>query len=153
MNTKSYNGKRYILTFIDDFTHFTVAYPLAKKKREVAHYFKEYIAMAKAHYDSKISRVRCDNDRKYISAEFKTKCERKEIRMKYTISYTPQQNNVTERMNRTIIERAKCLILDSHLGKRFWTEAVLTAVYLINQSPTEPLKNTVAASDMEVGRI
>lgn len=100
--------------------------------------------MATAHFDSRISRFRYDNDREYISVEFKTECEKKGIRIKYTIPYTPQQNGVAERMNRTIIEWARCLILNSRLGKRFWTEAVLTAIYLLNRlSPTEALKDTV----------
>lgn len=145
INTESYNKKRYVLTFIDDFTHFTVAYPL-ERKSEVARYFKVYMAMIAAHHPhSRISRFRCDNGREYISAKFKTECERKGIRIEYTVPYTPQQNGVAERMNRTIIERARCLILNSRLSKRFWTEAVLTAVYLINRNPTEALKDKVPA--------
>lgn len=53
--------------------------------------------------------------------------------------YTPQQNGMAERMNRTLVERAKCLILNSRLQKFFWAEAVSTAAYITNRSPTKAL--------------
>jgi len=51
-----------------------------------------------------------------------------------TNPYTPEQNGVSERMNRTIVEKARCLLFDAELEKRFWAEAVNTAVYLRNRS-------------------
>lgn len=68
MGTESYDRKRYLLTFIDDFTHFTVAYTLTKKS-EVFKYFKQYQTMAEAHFNSKLSRLRCDNGREYLSTK------------------------------------------------------------------------------------
>lgn len=52
---------------------------------------------------------------------------------------------MAERMNRTIIERARCMILNSQLSKTFWSEAVLAAVYRINRSPTNAIKEKVPA--------
>lgn len=37
------------------------------------------------------------------------------------------------------------MILNAHMSKTFWSETVLTAVYLINRSPTEALKRKVPA--------
>ena len=53
--------------------------------------------------------------------------------------YTPQQNGVAERMNRTLLERVRCMLLPTGLSKRFWGEALMTATYLINRSPCVPL--------------
>lgn len=92
----SYDEKKYVLTFVDDYTHFTAAYIL-KYKSEVFHYFKIYEAMATVHFNSKLSRFRCDNGREYISNEIKKFFEEKGIRFELTIRYTPQQNGVTER--------------------------------------------------------
>lgn len=144
INPDSYDGKRYILTFIDDYSHFTVAYPL-KAKSEVFHYFKIFEAMATAHFNVKVSRFRCDNGREYVSTDIKEFFEERGIQFEFTIRYTPQQNGVAERMNRTITERARCMLLDSKLGKSLWTEAVLSAVYVINRSPTDALNNMVPA--------
>ncbi|TPX57274.1 hypothetical protein PhCBS80983_g03972 [Powellomyces hirtus] len=49
---------------------------------------------------------------------------------------TPQQNGVAERANRTLVEMGRCLLKQSGLDKRFWGEAIMTAVYLRNRSPT-----------------
>ena len=124
----SHDGKKYVLTLIDDYTHFTAAYTI-EYKSEVFKYLKIYEAMATAHFNLKISRFCCDNGREYISKEIKDFFEEKGIQFEFTIRYTPQQNGVAERMNRTIIEKARCMILNSKLGKSFWSEAALIAVY------------------------
>ncbi|KAK1612928.1 hypothetical protein QYE76_036601 [Lolium multiflorum] len=57
----------------------------------------------------------------------------------HTIPYTPQQNGVAERMNRTIISKARCMLSNAGMHRRFWAEAASTACYLINRSPCIPL--------------
>lgn len=132
----SYDGCKYVITFLDDFTHFTAAY-LMKSKAEAFHYFKLYEAMATARFNCKLSRFRCDNGREYMSREMKRHFEEKGISVEFTIRYTPEQNGVAERLNRTICEKARCLLLNSELNKSFWSDAVKTAVYLLNRSPTD----------------
>ena len=53
---------------------------------------------------------------------------------------TPQQNGLAERMNRTILERVRCMLLGAGMPKNFWGEAANTAVYLINRCPSSALK-------------
>lgn len=145
VNPTSYNEKRYILTFIDDYTHFTVAYALAAKS-EVFRYFQMYQAMTEAHFNKKISRFRCDNGREYISREIKDYFEKCGIQCEFTIRHTPQLNGVAEWLNRIIAEKARCMLHGLQVQKHFWTEAVMmTAMYLINRSPTEALKNKIPA--------
>lgn len=139
----SYDGKRYIITFVDDYTHFTAVYVM-QNKSEVLEYVKEYEAMATAHFNSRISRFRCDNGGEYLSNEFFFK--EKGLQYELTMRYTPQQNRVSERMNRNILNKARCMLLNSKLSKSFWSEAVKTAVYLINRTPTSALKMTVPAT-------
>jgi hypothetical protein len=71
--------------------------------------------------------------------------EEKGIQFEFTIHYTPQQNGVAERMNITIVEKARCMLLESGLKKGSWTESVLTSVYLINRSPTAALEKSIPA--------
>ena len=141
----SYDSKKYVLCFIDDFTHFTASYVL-ESKTEVLKFFKIYEAMATTHFNTKISRFRCDNGGEYISRETKEFFESKGIQFEFTIRYTPQQNGVAERMNRTLLEKARCMLLNSKLNKTFWTEAVLAAVYLTNRSPTSALDGKVPST-------
>lgn len=51
-----------------------------------------------------------------------------------TNPYSPEQNGVCERFNRTIVEKARCMLFHAKLDKKFWAEAVHTAVYLKNRS-------------------
>ncbi|GJS97043.1 gag-pol polyprotein [Tanacetum coccineum] len=62
--------------------------------------------------------------------------KQKGIKRHFTMSYTPQQNGVAERMNRTLLERARAMLATASLEKSFWVEAVNTACYVINRSPS-----------------
>lgn len=144
ISPESYDRRRYTMTFVDDYTHFTVVY-LLQSKSEAFKYFKIYEAMSTAHFNTRLSRFRCDNGREYISTEMKNYFEEKGIQFEFTMRYTPQQNGVAERINRTIQEKARCMLLSSGLNKRLWNEAILVAVFIINHSTTITLKNCVPA--------
>lgn len=134
----TFDGYRYYVTFIDDYTHFTVIY-LLRHKNEVLKCFKQYEAMASAHFDKKISCLRTDNGTEYYNTEFIDFCNENGINMVSTVPYTPQQNGVSERMNRTIMDKARTMLHEANLSKEFWGEAVYVAAYLTNRSPTNAL--------------
>ena len=140
----SYGNKRYLVTFIDDCTHFMAVYAM-EANSEAFSYFRIFEAMAIAHFGTKLSRFRCDNGGEYVSREMNGQFERKGIQIEFTIRYTPQQNGVAERANRTILEKARCMLLGRRVDKKLWTEAVRTAVYLINRSPTSCVDGKVPA--------
>ncbi|KZV36173.1 hypothetical protein F511_29175 [Dorcoceras hygrometricum] len=52
------------------------------------------------------------------------------------MAYTPQQNGVAERMNRTLLDRTRAMLNTAGLAKSFWAETVTTAYYVINRSPS-----------------
>lgn len=135
INPATYNGKKYILTFLDDYTHFTMVY-LMETKNEVKTYFKQYVEQVSAKFNCKISRIRCDNGKEYENKEVSDYCKEKGIKVEVTIPYTPEENGKAERLNRTIIEKARTLISEANFEKVMWGESVLTAVYLINRLPT-----------------
>ncbi|GJU93382.1 retrovirus-related pol polyprotein from transposon TNT 1-94 [Tanacetum coccineum] len=51
-----------------------------------------------------------------------------------------QQNGVAERMNKTLMDKVRCLLIQSGLPKTFWAEATCTAAYLINRSPSRAIE-------------
>lgn len=77
---------------------------------------------------------RTDNGGEFVNHKFKNHLTKCGIIHQTTTPGTPQQNGVAERMNRTIVERAKCLLFDAGLDQKYWAEAVATATYLINRS-------------------
>ena len=70
---------------------------------------------------------------------FENFCLKEGITRHFTISRKAQQNGVAERMNRTLLEKARCMRLFAGLSKLFWAEAVNTACYLVNKSPSTAL--------------
>ena len=68
-------------------------------------------------------------------------CNSTGIERQLTLPYTPQQNGVFERKYRTIMEMARCLLLERKIPNQFWAEAVNTSVYLLNKLPTKALQD------------
>jgi len=83
--------------------------------------------------------LRSDNGGEYCSKEFDRYCSENGIHREKTIPGTPQENGVLERMNRTIMEHARCMILHAGLLLQFWADAVDTAIYPINRGPSSSL--------------
>ncbi|GKA07564.1 ribonuclease H-like domain-containing protein [Tanacetum coccineum] len=80
-----------------------------------------------------INKKRCDNGtefKNYVMNEF---CAKKGIKREFSVARTSQQNGVTERKNRTLIEAARTMLADSLLPIPFWAEAVNTACYVLNR--------------------
>lgn len=77
----------------------------------------------------------------YVNKNFQDYLSSAGILHQTTVCYTPQQNGIAERANRTLMEMARCLLMDSGLPHSLWSEAVNTATYLRNRCPTKVLKN------------
>lgn len=138
-------ARRYLLRSSTT-TH--ISSPRCKAKSDVLDAFQKFIAMATAHFRSKIAKLRSDNGGEYINDEFIDFCEQAGIVMEHIVPYTPQQNGVAERMNRTIMERARAMLDDASFKRSKWSVAVLAVVYLINRSPTSALKETKTPYEM-----
>jgi IS30 family transposase len=82
--------------------------------------------------------LRTDNGREFTVAEFTAYCA-EGIERYYSAPYSPQQNDVVERRNQTVVAMARALLKQRRLLARFWGEAVVTAVHLLNRAPTKAL--------------
>ena len=138
IDVETLGGNKYFVTFIDDASQKVWFYVL-KTKDQVFEHFKKFHAMVEREKGKLLKCLRSDNGGEYTSNEFKSYCSEKGIKHEKTILSTPQQNEVAERMNHTIIEKIKCMLRIANLPKSFWGEAIVTACYLINRSPSFPL--------------
>ena len=137
MEVPSIGGSRYYIAFVDDRSRRMFVYFLrTKSEDEVLKAFQTFHVLAERQTGQKIKIIRTDNGLEYTNKKFQSYLEKFGIRHQRTNDYTPQQNGMAERANRTIVERARCMIFEAGLQKQFWAEAVSTAVYLINRSPT-----------------
>ena len=98
--------------------------------------FKEYKARVELESGKKIKCLRTDNGGEYTDGEFLTFCKQEGIQRQFTVAYTPQQNGVAERMNRTLTERIRAMLRTAGLPNSFWAEAAKTACYIVNRSPS-----------------
>ncbi|MCP4491938.1 MAG: DDE-type integrase/transposase/recombinase [Gammaproteobacteria bacterium] len=130
----SLGGAKYFVTFIDDFSRFTMVY-FIQRKSEVFEKFKEYKNLMEKQTGQVIKALRSDNGGEYTSQAFKEFLKNEGIQHQLTIPKTPEQNGVAERMNRTVVEMVRAMLAHSKLPKKFWAEALNTAVYLKNRSP------------------
>lgn len=137
----TWDKKRYMITFIDDFTNFVMVY-LIERKSEVSDIVKEYTNQVETKWNLKILKLRCDNGKEFVNEDLKNRCRQRGTILDLTTPYTPQLNGKAKRMNRTLIEKTRALLTDAEIDKSFWKEAVRTAAYLTNRSPTSAVQGT-----------
>ncbi|RVW83923.1 Retrovirus-related Pol polyprotein from transposon TNT 1-94 [Vitis vinifera] len=115
----SLRASRYYITFIDDSSRKVWVYFL-KNKSDVFETFKKWKAKVETETGLKVKCLRSDNGREYINGGFSEYCATQGIRMEKTILGTPQQNGVTERMNKTLNERAR-IPIEFKLPEEIWS--------------------------------
>ncbi|KAL0323926.1 UNVERIFIED_CONTAM: Retrovirus-related Pol polyprotein from transposon TNT 1-94 [Sesamum calycinum] len=140
MRTPSHEQNRYFILFIDDYSRMTWVY-FMREKSEVFKVFKKFKNLVEKQSGRSIKVLRSDRGKEYNNSEFDKFCEEEGIEHQTTVSYNPQQNGVSERKNRTVMEMARSMLQEKHLPKAFWAEAVYTAVYLLNRCPTKAVQN------------
>jgi hypothetical protein len=138
MRVHSHGGSRYFVTFIDDHSKWCELYTI-KAKSEVFEKFKEFQNFAERKTGKKCKTLRSDNGTEYTNNEFKKHLAGAGIQHEFTVEYTPQQNGVAERKNRTLVEMARCMMIQAALPPSYWAEAVNTAKYIRNRCPSSSL--------------
>ena len=134
----SHGGKRYFITFIDDYSRKCWIYFL-KEKSEAFETFKKFKAQVEKTTGRYIKALRSDRGGEYLSKQFRDYCEEHGIRRFYTAPYTPQQNGVAERKNRTIVDATRSMLKTKGLPKEYWAEAAMCSVYVQNRCPHQIL--------------
>nr|GFC06653.1 retrovirus-related Pol polyprotein from transposon TNT 1-94 [Tanacetum cinerariifolium] len=89
----------------------------------------------------KIKSMRSDRGGEFLSKEFNKFCKDNGIRRFLTAPYSPQQNGVVKRKNRTILNMVRSMLKSKKTPKEFWAEAVDCEVYLLNRCPSKSLDN------------
>ncbi len=145
MNVKSFGKSQYFVTFIDEYSRYMQVYFL-KSKDEVLEKFKQYVSQAEK-LGKRVKNLRSDNGGEYCSKVFDDYLKAKGITHQTTVPHCPEQNGIAERMNRTLVEAAHSMF---HAGmpKEFWAEAIHTAAYVHNCSPTNSLKEVTPFQGM-----
>ncbi len=94
------------------------------------------MALVENQTGKKVKVIRSDNGGEYSSQEFMQYCVSRGIKREFTVPMTPQQKGVSKRINHKIIEATRYKWYHAKLPLNFWAEAVSTADYQQNLSPT-----------------
>nr|GEY98999.1 putative ribonuclease H-like domain-containing protein [Tanacetum cinerariifolium] len=132
-NVKSLMRKSYCLVITDDFSRFSWVFFLTTKD-ETSRILKTFIIRIENQLDCKVKVIRCDTGTEFKNSIMNQLCDMKGIKREFSVPRTPQQNIVAERKNRTLIEAARTMLVDSKLPTTFWVEAVNTACYVLNRA-------------------
>ena len=132
IGVQSIGGKSYCLVVTDDFSIFSLVYFLCTKD-ETPGLLKFLILHLENACNLRVKCIRSDNDTEFKNQSMDSFCKEKGIHHQFSAAYTPRQNGVAERKNRTLIETARTMLADSKLPITFWAEAVNTACYVLNR--------------------
>ena len=131
--------KRYFLLFVDDYS--SMMWVNFLEISEAFSHFMQFKVLTENQNEHSIKILRTNRGGEFTSNEFNSFCKKHGIKRELTARCTPQQNGIAKRKNRTIAETARNIIQGKHLLKRYWAKAVQTAVYILNRSPTQAVKD------------
>lgn len=118
IETVTPGNNRFILTIIDDFSRYCTI-RLMKHKSEVTGLIKEFVKYAKTQFGKTPKMIRSDQGREYVNNDLRNYLRSEGIKIQYTVKYTPEQNGVAERKNRTLVEMSRCMLIDAGLPKKY----------------------------------
>jgi transposase InsO family protein len=140
----SCGNKKYTLCFIDDYSRKSWIYFLLEKSEALSH-FKCFKKMVENETCLSIKCLRTDRGGEFTSLEFNKFCEQHGIKRQLTTAYTPQQNGVAERKNRTVMNMVRAILYEKKVPRTLWAEAVNWSNYVLNRCPTLMVKNITPA--------
>ncbi|UYV71045.1 hypothetical protein LAZ67_8001516, partial [Cordylochernes scorpioides] len=131
-NIESWGGSRFVLTIIDDASRYTRVYFL-KRKGDTLEKFKKWMKEAENQTGFSLKRIRTDNGLEFCSSPWNIFTKAHGIVHERTMVYTPEQNGVAERMNRTLLNLVRSTVNSCNLPTASWAELTNTAAYLRNR--------------------
>lgn len=139
---RSKGGSNYFVTFVDDYSRYVVVYPM-KTKAEVLEKFDRYRRMVENQHGTTVQVLRSDNGGEYVGKEFQQYLIKHGIRRQLTVPGTPQQNGVAERINQTLLDMTRCVLIESGVPKTLWADAITTAAHIRNRCPSKAIASKI----------
>ncbi|GJV59508.1 zinc finger, CCHC-type containing protein [Tanacetum coccineum] len=125
---------------VDDYSRYMWVYFLSTKD-QAFDTFKEFKKTIENELRTTLKMFRTDRGGEFNSSEFTQYCKENGIARQLTAPYSPQQNGVVERRNRTIMSTTRCMMKATEMPQDFWAEAVRHAIYILNSVPTKALED------------
>jgi hypothetical protein len=128
----SIGRSKYCLVIVDDYSRFTWVFFL-QEKSQTQETLKGFLRRAQNEFGLRIKKIRSDNGKEFKNSQIEGFLEEEGIKHEFSSPYTPQQNGVVERKNRTLLDMARTILDEYKTPNRFWAEAINTVCYSINR--------------------
>ncbi|GKA70455.1 retrovirus-related pol polyprotein from transposon TNT 1-94, partial [Tanacetum coccineum] len=130
---RSYEGNRYTLVIVDDYSRYTWTRFL-KDKTETLDQFEIFSKKIQNQLGCTIVSIRTDPCREFDNeVQFREFCNANGITHNFSALRTPQSNGMVERKNRTLQEMSRTMLNEQSLPQKFWCNAVDTSTYILNR--------------------
>lgn len=136
--TYSMNGFKYYVVFIDDYSRYSWLFPL-KLKYDVFAKFLDFKKLVENMFSTTIKSFQSDGGGEIVNNNFKQFFAHHGINHRLTYPHHPEQNGISERKHRHLIETRLTLLAHASIPMSLWDEAFHTSNYLINGLPTNVL--------------
>nr|GEZ74224.1 retrovirus-related Pol polyprotein from transposon TNT 1-94 [Tanacetum cinerariifolium] len=123
MRVKSVNRKKYILVIVNDYSRFTWV-KILRSKDEAPDFIIKFLKMIQVRLKVPVRRIRIDNETEFVNQTLREYYEEVDISHETSVSRSPQQNDVIERRNRTLIEAACTMLIYAQALLFLWAEAM-----------------------------
>jgi len=143
INIISCTGKRFIFTFIDEYSRKSWIY-LLESKRDVPKTTTQFLKYITNCFNDNIKFFKTDNGLEFKNRKIENYCAKNGITKIYSPPYNPQNNGRTERFNQTLINCAKTMLTRSKLDQKIWDYAVYYGNYLYNIHPHKGIGNNIS---------
>ncbi|GJU57429.1 retrovirus-related pol polyprotein from transposon TNT 1-94 [Tanacetum coccineum] len=137
MRVESFNGKKYVLVIVDDYSRYTWTHFL-RSKDETPGVLIDFLTLVQRGLHAQVTTVRTDKGTKFLNKTLHAFFAKEGIRHETSTARTPEQNGVVERRNRTLVEAARTMLSAAKVPLFFWAEAIATACFTQNRSLVIP---------------
>jgi transposase InsO family protein len=132
-HVQSAGGKWYVLVVVDDYSWYAWVFFLEEKGETFGFVRDLDLRLRNERHGDAIRAIRSDNGSKLRNTRFETFCHDLDLEHQFSSPYTPPQNGVVKRKNRTLCEMARTMLDEHRTPRRFWADAVNTACYVSNR--------------------
>jgi transposase InsO family protein len=129
------SGCKYFLTLVDQHTEF-ISVKLLKDKTQVGPAIIDFKVFFKNQTGCRMKKLITNGGGEFVNNSLSEQFTELGIQHNVSPPYTPQHNGVAERVNKTIINMARCMLIHSNLAKEWWGETVRTAMLVTNCLPS-----------------
>ena len=119
-----------MLTCTDKFTHYSWIF-LTEDWKTLESYLTEWKSSVETQSDKKLIVIHSDQGSEYLELEKKLLYQ--DIKIKFMVTYTSEQNDISEHLNCNLVKTTSVLLFDIRLSHIFWDEAITHANWLHNR--------------------